>query len=663
MGQLCYSLGKATVNNCNFMVHTRGDQAVELRLDLCELEEDDIKEIFSRRRTTTLIAACHAGLPSEYDKVSESLITAILAGADYVDIDLFFPRARREFLMNLAFTKGCKVILSYHNYSDTESLEHLLEIAKTAEQCGADIIKIVTTAHTDRDCATVLSLYEHFEARKLVAFAMGDEGYATRLISFEKGAPFFYLSTTREGRTATGQPTSFDFVRPKDIILKGEAVLPASKSFAQRAILLAALATGSTKLYGITLCDDVRAAIGVAQTLYADVSLEGEVLTVTGRQNIREEGLKVRGNRFFVGESAFLARLLIPLAGLSGERITIEGEKTLLRRKIDDHKIGLRKLGLKVSYTDRAYLPVTVEGRLRSGGYHVLSGMKSSQMISGLLIALSLCPENTILEVERITSEPYVELTAYVASFFGIDGISIEDGRDVFPDDDAAVDILAENDLDDIPADMVFNIEGSRIAKPVIGIELEKDWSSAAMLMAAAAIAGNVTFRGLDPYSRQADSMILDLMHHCRIDVVENDDKSINVRKSVINPFFFDIVDSPDLFAPLFILALCAEGESVIAGIRRLHNKESDRVKTFVEEFRKLGAVIHTSNDEMLVFGHEYPYLKGAKCSSHGDHRLAMALKVAGLVTRGKVAIDDVSCIDKSFPDFLEQFEKLRRNK
>ena len=126
MGMLCYSLKKAERFYCQFMAATREGAAVEIRLDECDFDEEDIRTIFSAPRKALLIATCHINLPSQAEAAARQLTTAILAGADYVDIPLEFPENSRQWLMNLALNRGCKVILSYHNYSTTDTAERLL---------------------------------------------------------------------------------------------------------------------------------------------------------------------------------------------------------------------------------------------------------------------------------------------------------------------------------------------------------------------------------------------------------------------------------------------------------------------------------------------------------------------------------------------------------
>lgn len=648
MGRICYSLKDTGADWCKFLAASRPGAAVEVRLDECDFDTDEIRDIFSCQRKAELIATCHVSLPSQVAEAAEKLSAAILAGADYVDIPLDFPENSKQWLLNLALNHGTRIILSWHNYTNTEPLPRLREIAAQALREGADIVKIVTTATRPEDAATVLALYDGFEPGRLLAFAMGPLGRDSRFQALEKGAPFLFVAPSREGATASGQPCVADLLPESAFRLRGEAALPASKSYAQRAILLAALATGTTKLYGVTLCDDIVSAIGVAQSLYADVSLDGTILTIEGHQDILHDGLRVRDNSLFVGESGLLARLCIPLAGLTKEAIEISGEKTLLRRKVDDHRAALRKLGLRLTFTDRSHLPVTVRGRLKAGAVEV-DGSKGSQMISGMLMALSQCDSESTLVISGVTSEPYINLTTYIASFFGLTGYDCPELAD-------------KNTQEEDNYYRTWYIDPLQRITPVLGLEVERDWSAAAMLLVAGAVAGEVTLRGLDLLSRQSDAVIFELLRQNHVDIVRDPEKNtISVRRSILCPFYFDINDAPDLFAPLFVLAAFSHGESVISGIGRLKNKESNRAESFAEEFGKLGVRTTVSGGEMTIYGEENRRLWKASCSSHGDHRLAMALLVASLFADGPVRIDDTDCIAKSFPGFLENFEKLKR--
>ena len=176
MGLLCFSLKADDMAWCAYMVRTRPGAAVEIRLDQCGFNEEDVQKLFRLPKEAKTIATCHVDLPSQVDGAVRLLSAAILAGADYVDIPLDFPETTRRWLMNLALNRGCQVILSYHNHNATDAPERLLQLAQQALYEGADIIKIVTTARSQADADAVLSLYDHFPAERLIAFAMGPLG-------------------------------------------------------------------------------------------------------------------------------------------------------------------------------------------------------------------------------------------------------------------------------------------------------------------------------------------------------------------------------------------------------------------------------------------------------------------------------------------------------
>lgn len=645
---ICYSISDNNFVYCTFISEHSSTIAVELRLDLCQFPIDAIKEIYSNpHRLAKMIATYRIKSPSEESKAVEALSAAILAGADMVDLDISFPEKSKQWVINLARNMGCEVILSYHNFTDADTIENLRSITKLAFTQGADIAKIVTTAYSYAEGDIVFSLYNEFPAEKIIAFAMGEKGRWTRASSSTRGAPLFYMSPSREMCTAPGQYTVYDFTMRSDAPLRGEALIPASKSIAQRAILLAALAQGATTLYNFTLCDDTQSALSVAYQLGAEIDVGSDKVTIIGHQEIPEKGLVVKDNALYVGESALLARLCIPLAALSKEKITIYGEKSLLRRTINEHHAALKKLGLKIEYSEKKYLPVTVSGNLNSIPL-TLKGKYGSQMISGILLARSLSSTSGIIQIEDPTSEPYLDLTTEIASYFGIHGLKYDENMN--PEETYFV--------------RTYKPTPWQRVKAVQGVEIEKDWSAAALFMAAGAIMGDITINGMDVDSLQADADIITVLENSGADILyDQKTKSINVRKSLLCPFFFDITNAPDLFAPLFLLAIRTHGVSCIKGISRLKNKESDRASTFRKEFSKLGLHTKIVGDEMHIWGHSLFTFEGGRCSSHGDHRLAMVLCLANMISKRKIIIDDVDCIAKSFPSFLDVLKTLKRRK
>jgi 3-phosphoshikimate 1-carboxyvinyltransferase len=189
-----------------------------------------------------------------------------------------------------------------------------------------------------------------------------------------------------------------------------------------------------------------------------------------------------------------------------------------------------------------------------------------------------------------------------------------------------------------------------------ISYTVEGDWSGAAFLLVAGAIAGRITVKGLDINSAQADKAILQALMMSKAMISITDDE-IGIGPAALQPFQFDATDCPDLFPPLVALASYCKGVSVIQGVRRLAHKESNRGLTLQEEFAKMGVTIQLQDDLMIIEGGVE--LKGAAMHSHHDHRIAMAAAIAALKAKGETTIDEADAINKSYPAFYEHLKQL----
>jgi 3-phosphoshikimate 1-carboxyvinyltransferase len=205
--------------------------------------------------------------------------------------------------------------------------------------------------------------------------------------------------------------------------------------------------------------------------------------------------------------------------------------------------------------------------------------------------------------------------------------------------------------------EFIFNRSTVDRQLSTVSYAVEGDWSGAAFLLVAGAIAGNVVVKGLDINSTQADKKILEALKDggANVSVNENEIKISSSQKLI--PFEFDATDSPDLFPPLVTLAAYCNGTSIIKGVSRLMHKESNRAVTLKEEFAKLGVEIILDGDVMKVNGGKT--LQGTTFYSHHDHRIAMSGAVAGLKANGQTIIKDADAINKSYPDFYEHLKIL----
>ena len=398
---------------------------------------------------------------------------------------------------------------------------------------------------------------------------------------------------------------------------------PCSKSYAQRALAVALLANGKSVLRNMDFCNDTLSALNCIKMLGAKAERTDEHTIVV------EGGLKPQGNLLSVGESGLSARLFTPIASLCSEPIVISGEGTLLYRPMDMMIQPLRALGVDVR-DGGGRLPIEVCGPMR-GGEITVDGSVSSQFITGLLLALPLAEQDTVINVSRAVSKPYLDMTIDIASHFGV--------------------AIEHNDYEQ------FYVAGGQSYAPTT-YSIEGDWSAAAMLLVAGAVAGEVTVGNISMLSKQADVAVCRALVAAGAELISEHD-TITAAHRPLHGFEFDATHCPDLFPALATLAAAAEGESTIIGTHRLEHKESNRAEAIAREFGRLGIEVDLSTDNVMkIRGGKI--VGGVEVDSHGDHRMAMTLAVAGLISERGVTITGAECVAKSYPNFFEDIERLR---
>ncbi len=684
---ICLSIREKGLNNVQDAL-TKAHFA-EIRLDHTDLTREETVNVFRSKKD--LIATCRLS-QQDVDVCRKRLSWAIMAsrtkksvGKRYLDIEYDAPAEYRDDIIDTARKRGFKIILSYHNHKNTDSYERLCEIYESCRDLGADIIKLITTAQTIHECTRVLRLYKDYKGVPLVAFCMGETASFTRILSLHLGAPFGYVSLTSGAESAAGQYTITEaesFMNKKSYPNKvsGKSLLetvvaPASKSHTQRAILAAAWAKGKTVLYGYTPCADSEAALGVIKDLGVKVKVEKckflrqkVEVTSPGIEEINRQLSKAdlfsrsaKSLELSVGESGLLGRLLIPSAGhfLSKDGKGVKSVKISGKGSINNRVIfypatdPFSEIGLSIE-SNNDKLPAIIRGSMKEGNIQLL-GSGGSQLLSGLLMSLPICEKNSTIEVKEPTSTPYVDLTIQTLKDFGV--------------------TVTNHDFHE------FKIPGKQRYKARPFYPIEGDWSGASMLFVAGAITKGITITNLPVNSKQADEKIIPILRSCGVEIniveypkylvmcgdipcafKEDNTKEVILGskielikpKNQLLPFEFDATNAPDLFPSLVVLALNCSGESRIKGIKRLSNKESNRAESLYTEFTKLGADIELDGDWMIVRGKE---LHGGLCSSHNDHRIAMAIITAALKIKENVYVDDLNCISKSFPDFLKNFK------
>jgi 3-phosphoshikimate 1-carboxyvinyltransferase len=704
---ICTSIQGKTLEEILAILESGGVEMAEIRLDLCDLDEEEIETLFSGS-DVPLIATCRiAGMvrrvegeenlladagkvlsedglylseprksrnPAE-ELAENQLLKAIEAGAKYVDLEVEAPPMMGRRIRQACQQHGSMLIRSFHDFEGTPAEPILLSLLEKGRRFGGEVVKIVTTATGKADVDRVMDLYREAEPGTLVAFCMGFEGRESRLEALRRGAPFTYACLTPEEATAPGQWTTaemrkavyggFRFIGSTTNTDGFVIEMPASKSFAQRAIIAAALAHGTSHLSGYSPCGDNESALAAARKLGAKVTVQGSSLEITGIGAF-EKCLSIQ--EIQVGESGFLTRMLIPvLSVIADGPVLVTGEKTLLNRPLAGaHDImasfGVRLIPETVPSDSRkgdCFIPLTVKGPLVPGRADV-SGKGGSQLISGLLAALPLAGNRSTVYVHDPRSIPYMFITVDVLRKFGIEIGSEMEGDEEF---------LQTQDWT-LCTGVTFKMRGHQHYHAA-DFRIEGDWSGAANFLAAGAIFGDVEVEGLDTQSLQADISIMDILMDAGASMSQLEGETpttghVHVTRAPLNAFETDLNNCPDLFPIVAVLAAFCPGVSRIRGVERLRHKETDRAEAIAEMLTQMGVPVQVDEDEMTVEGMGLPQrllsgnlLKGGKFTSHGDHRMVMALKVASLGADSPVEIDDTACVAKSFPGFLDLFEKL----
>lgn len=407
----------------------------------------------------------------------------------------------------------------------------------------------------------------------------------------------------------------------------GTVTAPASKSAMQRACAAALIKGGNTVLKNPGISADDKAALKIIEQLGASVLAgDGEVI-------INSHGIQPVSGNIDCGESGLSARMFTSIASVSTLPIVINGSGSLVKRPLSFFDETLPRLGVKIE-SNNGLLPLKIKGPLSPADIEI-DGSLSSQFLTGLLFAYAAAnASNKTITVKDLNSKPYVDLTLKLMADFGL-----------------------KTPVNSNYHSFYFGSQSiSSFPNEHIRYEVEGDWSGGAFLLVAGAIAGNVTVKGLDVFSTQADKQVLQaLMQTGAFMGIETE--QVQARQNSLKAFHFNATDCPDLFPPLVALASACEGTSVIEGVHRLTHKESNRALTLQEEFSKMGLPIELQDDLMII--RRESKLHGALVSSHHDHRIAMACAVAALIAEGETIIENAEAVNKSYPAFWDHLKKI----
>lgn len=404
-------------------------------------------------------------------------------------------------------------------------------------------------------------------------------------------------------------------------VLGGNVSGISAKSSLHRLLLASALSPGETVIAHRGLSNDVKATISAVAAFGKGAASDGRQLRVYNAP---------AANTMDVGESGSTFRFALPLAAvLSGERkITMDGAASLAARPISPLYEELVAHGAVLS--EKGRFPMTVSGKL-SGGLYEIPGNISSQFVTGLLLALPLCREDSEIRVQGVLqSRPYVDITLDCLKQFGIA-------------------IREDNHAFYIPGQQCYVSPGSLVC--------ENDWSNGAFFLAAGALSEkSVGVTGLNTNSPQGDRAVMEILRGFGA-ADRHDENTVAFCRNSLRACSFDASDIPDLVPILSLVAAVSEGVTEITGAGRLRFKESDRLHSVTETLRALGAKIIPHPDGLHIEG--VKTLRGGIVHSFQDHRIAMTAAIAASVSTGPVVVKDFQAVNKSYPDFLSDYASL----
>lgn len=410
--------------------------------------------------------------------------------------------------------------------------------------------------------------------------------------------------------------------------LYGTVHIPPSKSISHRAIIAGALSHGKSIIQNVILSEDIKATCNGLTSLGVQMEIKKDkdnrhciIIYGQGIPKLNEAVIDCN-------ESGSTLRFLIPIAALTGGKVTFLGRGKLIERPMDIYYEIFDKQGIEYE-NNNGKLPLTISGRLKPSNFYV-RGDVSSQFISGLLFALPLLEEDSEIKMTTpLQSKGYVDLTIDVLRKFGI--------------------LVNNNNYQS------FYIKGNQKYTPTT-YNVEGDFSQAAFWLAAGVLSGSVVCEGLNMDSLQGDKDILRIIQDMGGKLEIEDNRATAVRSN-LKGMDIDASQIPDLVPVIAVMAALSEGKTVIKNAGRLRIKESDRLKAITVELNKIGAKITELDDGLIIEGVES--FTGGTVESWNDHRIAMALAIAAARCQYPLVIKGEEAVRKSYPDFWEDYMRL----
>ncbi|MBQ2652378.1 MAG: 3-phosphoshikimate 1-carboxyvinyltransferase [Methanobrevibacter sp.] len=419
----------------------------------------------------------------------------------------------------------------------------------------------------------------------------------------------------------------------------GVVKAPPSKSYSHRAIILASLAKGTSKLYDMLYSEDTLASIRVCKALGAQINKTDDYLEIIGTGGKLHNSSE---NPIDLANSGTTLRLMTSVAALSDNEVVLTGDESLQTRPMGLLMNALWPLGIETeSLNDNEKAPISIKPGY-VGGETNIYGNVSSQFISSILISSPLSEKGVTLYVlPEFKSKPYVNMTLDIMRKFGVKtlrGYYLKHETCDKEHQSCRIDEFKVKKQDYVASD--YTVEG--------------DYSSASYLLSLIAInGGKAKVKNLFRDSKQGDKVILDILQNMGVKVIRGEDYVEIGSNGHLKAIDVDLSNAPDLLITVAVLAAMAEGTTNITGVAHARVKETDRIDTTCRELEKLGCKLTEREDGMIITGGVGPGV----VDSHGDHRLAMAFSLIGL--KHDIEITNGEVFDVSFPNFIESMAEL----
>lgn len=429
-------------------------------------------------------------------------------------------------------------------------------------------------------------------------------------------------------------------LRVKNISEIGGVVkAPPSKSYSHRAVILASLAKGTSRLYDMLYSEDTLASIRVCRALGAQINEKDDYLEVIGTGGKLHNSCE---NPIDLANSGTTLRLMTSVSALSDNEVILTGDDSLKTRPMGLLMDALWALGIEtesLNGDDKA--PILIKPGYVGGDTNIY-GNVSSQFISSILISAPLSQHGVALYVlPEFKSKPYVNMTLDIMRKFGVRALK-------------GYYLKHESCDKEYQSCRIDEFKVIKQDYSSCDYTVEGDYSSASYLLALIAInGGKAKIKNLFRDSKQGDKVILDILQKMGVTIVRGEDHVEIASNGKLNAIDVDLSNAPDLLITVAVLAAMAEGTTNISGVAHARVKETDRIDTTCRELEKLGCKLEEREDGMSITGG----VTSGVVDSHGDHRLAMAFSLIGL--KHDIEITNGEVFDVSFPNFIESMHEL----